>query len=1480
MKTNILYIFFLGFVMTSYAQGILPIGDQDCEPGTEQTYYWDKDKDGFGNPEISLEFCTTPGSDWVLDNTDCNDEDRPDILGPRRWYLDEDGDGLGASNSPYLTDCADPSTAIKKYVNNNDDCHDGDASITGKTAWYMDNDKDGEAATNSTARYECNDPSTATTKYVTVSHRNDCEDSDPNIQQITWYVDTDGDGFGEISNSRVQCVKPNGNWVDNGNDLCPGVFGDNNGCPAAGANTAELWNTVKVTDYDVTGKIVGQSKSYFDELGKSVQSQSKDVKTGKTWASQTLYDSQGRPALQTLSAPTNGDIPTDFLYKEGLLKKSNGNAFTTTDFESDPENPALAGKQANTVGQYYSTNNTGEPYQDVTQRPYSRTIYSELNPGGVLKTIGGNKINKQWKNGYVFSMPAGQELSSTVAFGSTWNNNHKVIKTVSRDVHGVENVVFTDTDGRTLAAARSGNENGNTTQRDTDVYINEQGYVDVHVPKGTTGVQLFGNSGITLDIYNRISEKKIGTAAGSLPDGFYRIAVRNIATYTPGTIRVRCKENYYEYSLNYYDKAGRLIRSKQPLNHLESTFTYNALGQLTYTKSPDEGEAWFRYRRDGQIRFSQNSKQVIAGEFSYTNYDDRGRPIESGVITSNAFQTANVNGALPSGTRKEQHITTYDIVTSSDISALPTNYKNPSFLAGNVAKTWNQNTTTYYSYDIYGRVQWIVQNIIGLGIKTIDYEYDPVTSQVHKVYYQKGKADQFIHKYTYDTDDYSLTKVETSTNGSGYTEHASYEYYETGALKRTNIAQGLQGIDYVYNLQGALKSINHPSLSSSNDPGGDANDLFGMIIDYHEYDYNRPKRNIKSANYGANQYNGNIKGIRWNSDYNPLAGKEHTYSYQYNRNNWLQAANYGHFTGDYSSLPTITEGEEGTADREDYPTTDVWNSGTGKNYLANKTITMKPGFHAKSGSTVSAKISGMGATHNVNAGALAVNANGDYKVDNITYDANGNIKSLDRNKQTANGSNAMDQLSYTYKTDKPNQLLRVDDAVGSVSGADDIEDQDGTNYTYNEIGQLIKNNEENIAYLYNASGLVTEIKKGNQPALKFFYNDKGHRVRKEAYNPSNGSLSYTEYYVRDAAGSAMAIYRKQGSTTNLVENTIYGSSRLGVYKSDGTKLYQLTDHLGNVRAVVGRTPGGQAMAMTSATDYYPFGMPMPGRNQVGDYRYAYQGQEKDPETGKEAFQLRLWDSRIGRWLTTDPYRQFDSPYLGMGNNPVRFIDPDGGACYDANNNLIPCPDNTSTGGFDNTGFNGPTNENLNILDEVIITSFGSGENITGADFAGNFDMAADMLLPIADDFVPNINLKDFKLRKFDPNVGYDILPNHPGKVFQKGTKDAVKSISNLKTGVKVLGAVTAPLDYYDAFEGAINGDVNAASAGTVKGVGASVSNYVPILGPLVYEGVWAFGDNYLIKQQWYNKALFGVHSRIYKERGLKYGYVRSRILND
>ncbi len=107
--------------------------------------------------------------------------------------------------------------------------------------------------------------------------------------------------------------------------------------------------------------------------------------------------------------------------------------------------------------------------------------------------------------------------------------------------------------------------------------------------------------------------------------------------------------------------------------------------------------------------------------------------------------------------------------------------------------------------------------------------------------------------------------------------------------------------------------------------------------------------------------------------------------------------------------------------------------------------------------------------------------------------------------------------------------------------------------------------------------------------------------------------------------------------------------------------YEVSDHLGNTR-VSFTTDGNGDVLVIEAHDYYPHGGLLPGRqlSGTGGSPLAYQGQEYDPEVGLTAFNLRQYDGRIGRWLTTDPYGQHHSPYLAMSNNPVSFVDPDGG----------------------------------------------------------------------------------------------------------------------------------------------------------------------------------------------------------------------------
>ena len=78
-------------------------------------------------------------------------------------------------------------------------------------------------------------------------------------------------------------------------------------------------------------------------------------------------------------------------------------------------------------------------------------------------------------------------------------------------------------------------------------------------------------------------------------------------------------------------------------------------------------------------------------------------------------------------------------------------------------------------------------------------------------------------------------------------------------------------------------------------------------------------------------------------------------------------------------------------------------------------------------------------------------------------------------------------------------------------------------------------------------------------------------------------------------------------------------------------------------------------------------MAMPGRTHaVGGhkYKYGFNGKELDAEIaeGNYDFDERMYDSRIGRFFSTDPceedYSSF-SPYCFAANNPILFVDVDG-----------------------------------------------------------------------------------------------------------------------------------------------------------------------------------------------------------------------------
>lgn len=95
----------------------------------------------------------------------------------------------------------------------------------------------------------------------------------------------------------------------------------------------------------------------------------------------------------------------------------------------------------------------------------------------------------------------------------------------------------------------------------------------------------------------------------------------------------------------------------------------------------------------------------------------------------------------------------------------------------------------------------------------------------------------------------------------------------------------------------------------------------------------------------------------------------------------------------------------------------------------------------------------------------------------------------------------------------------------------------------------------------------------------------------------------------------------------------------------------------------------KSLQVVGSKDYYPFGMEIAGTSYWNEsrksYKYGYQGiyAGQDSLTQWTEFALRTYDPALGRFLSPDPYSQFASPYLGMGNIPNMGVDPDGGTFW-------------------------------------------------------------------------------------------------------------------------------------------------------------------------------------------------------------------------
>jgi RHS repeat-associated protein len=787
---------------------------------------------------------------------------------------------------------------------------------------------------------------------------------------------------------------------------------------------------------------------------------------------------------------------------------------------------------------------------------------------------------------------------------------------------------------------------------------------------------------------------------------------------------VRHATSTYHYNLYYYDQAGNLLktvppegvhpvtrttwldsvqtarnipgRTLTPGHTLVTQYRYNTIDQVVAQRSPDGGQSRLWYDKLGRLALNQDARQRTASGtengrlYTYTLHDVLGRITEVGQI-ANATTTAMtdsisrnpaffntwLNNSVAGRSQITQTI--YDL-TYTGFTGTPIVQRNlrnrlsyASFTVGNNPAQFNQ--ASFYTYDILGNVDTLLQdygssslpasqnvmNSNGNRWKKAVYQFDLISGKMNFVAYQAGQADQLYHRYSYDADN-RLVLSETSSDSIIWEKDERYEYYKHGPLARRTIGEQLvQGMDYAYTLQSWLKGINSTALNASFDMGGDGK--AGGVNQYVAKD---------AVSISLNYFNGDYAAI--NSSLVPFPG----YSA------FLNTAYRPLFNGNISSS-VVNIGQL---------TTPVFYNYT---YDQLNRLTAMDAY------------SGLNQTTNTWSTLTLMQ---DYK-ERMTYDANGNILKYLRN---GFGSNVtMDSLSYNYNRDAQgnlnnNQLNYIRDRVNNSTSHSgnytvDIEDQALNNYLYDSIGNLRADVAEGITSItWTPYGKIAEIQRtatGANPVtdIIYTYDAMGNRISKRV-QLNSGAVTIT-CYVRDAQGNVLATYIAAGTGTTyssysltLTEQHLYGMGRVGVLNRAvnmrtaftpgsitttlrGIKNYELDNHLGNVLATItdrktgvssnGTTVDYYTANISSATDYYPFGMQQPGRNyNVTNYRYGFNGKENDNDVKGSGNQIdygeRIYDTRVGRFLSTDPLTRhypWYTPYQYAGNSPILNIDVDG-----------------------------------------------------------------------------------------------------------------------------------------------------------------------------------------------------------------------------
>ena len=646
------------------------------------------------------------------------------------------------------------------------------------------------------------------------------------------------------------------------------------------------------------------------------------------------------------------------------------------------------------------------------------------------------------------------------------------------------------------------------------------------------------------------------------------------AVASPGTAHVGWLCTYY-----IYDDLGRLrfvlppraveialaaswTISSTVRDELCFYYGYDGLGHMTTKKAPGGGEVYMVYDARDRLVMTQDSNLRAAGKWLVTLYDGLNRPVQTGLVNNSAigsksfethktdaglsaaypFDAASVPGSgyeeltrtgydsyddLPSGAPTGTLATT--AITSDNFI---TNYNTIPDLAEQVAA----------SSQTRGASTWTKVKVLGTS-STFLY----ATS----IYDEKGRMIQA-----------------KSTNVSGSVDTLTNQYSFSGLLLRS----------YMAHSKGGTNPQRYYVLTKNTYDG-----LQRLISVRKRVENNSGSTSVTNL---KNFYDalGRLKTKKLGADPAGTNDALETLSYDYNIRGWLLGMNR-----DYAKSSTATGSHfgfdlgydktaiapAGSASIGSYAagqyggniTGTVWKS-AGDGQVRKYDFTYDPLSRLTSADFNQYSGSGFDKTAGL-----------DFSVRNLSFDANGNIRTMDQKGWKIGGSVTIDSLAYNY-TAASNKLLNVIDRSNDVNtklgdfrssslymAALGTKTNAATDYTYDGNGNLTRDLNKDISTHDGAAG------------IEYNYLNLPQKITVKA---SDATDKGTVEYVYDAGGNKLKKVTTEGSkvtTTlylfgNYVNDTLQylpqEEGRIRTTPGDASFNYDyfIKDHLGNVRMVL------------------------------------------------------------------------------------------------------------------------------------------------------------------------------------------------------------------------------------------------------------------------------------------------------------------------